>query len=98
MLGTGCLEQRQEECRIFAAAADACYVNGGLNRFFQDNVDCDQPASTLRAYKCLVEEYQAADCSTELAAYQAVDAASETCLGWSEGLADEVANDDDSGR
>jgi len=93
----GCAEQRQEQCRIFAASADACYVNAGLDRFFQENVDCDSPVSSLASYKCLVQEYSGADCSTERKAYEVVDAASEQCLGWSEGLADDLVDDDDSG-
>ena len=96
--GAGCLEQRQEQCRVFAATADACYVNAGLDRFFQENVDCDRPVSTLEEYRCLVEQYEAADCSSPLAAYAAVDEASLECLGWHEGLADQLADDDDSAR
>ena len=96
--GAGCLEQRQEQCRVFAATADACYVNAGLDRFFQENVDCDRPVSTLEEYRCLVKQYEAADCSSQLAAYTAVDDASLECLGWDEGLADQLADDDDSAR
>lgn len=75
--------------------ADACYEQAGLDPFFEANVDCEDPVSSVREYRCLIEQYTAADCGTPSEAYAAVEAASEECLGWSEPLG---GDDDDSGR
>jgi hypothetical protein len=99
IVGVGCQEVRQEQCRVFAATADACYTQAGPDPFFQESVDCSSPASTLRDYRCLVAAYEEADCPDPLAAYEAVDAASLQCLGWNEDLAAAYsAGDDDSAR
>lgn len=95
-LAAGCQAQRQERCSAFAAAADACYVSAGLSPFFEANVDCVDPASTLREYTCLLGFYEGASCRTAAAAYALVDEASLECLGWNEELSG--ADDDDSAR
>ena len=102
VLGVGCQEAREEQCRVFAATADACYTRAGLDAFFQEHVDCAKPVSTLRQYTCLVAQYEAAECKDPLSAYEAVDAASLECLFWNEDLAGEYeaaqGDDDDSAR
>ena len=95
---TGCLDaQRKPHCEAFVAAADACYARAGIEPFFAANVDCEAPLSTVAEYKCLREEYEEAECADEAEAHAAVDAASDACLGWNGGLAEDV-DDDDSGK
>ena len=97
MMGAGCLGQRRERCREFAAAADACYADAGLPAFFEANVDCEDPVSTLREYNCLLTYYEDASCTSTAEAYALVDEASLDCLGWNEDLSSTV-DDDDSAR
>ena len=98
----GCLQQRKANCVEFRELADECYVSAGIEPFFEENVDCTKPASSLGEYTCLVTEYTAARddgaCFGVLEAYETVDAASLACFGWDGDLVGDLADDDDSAR
>ena len=94
-LGAGCLDaQRKPHCEAFVVAADACYARAGLDPFFAQNVNCEEPLSTVPEYKCLLAAYEDAACADAAEAHAAVDAASLDCLGWNGDLASD--GDDDS--
>ena len=104
--GAGCtVTPRAQRCAEFAVAADACMDQAGEPAFFEANVDCASPVSSLREYKCLIEGYERAVdnglCQDLATASVVVDFVSLTCLGWSGGLSaddDDSGDDDDSAR